>query len=247
MGTTSEHAPSPHRRAAIRASCPTRTGCSTRTSSARCDGTERCGSELADNRQSIGVIIGAYESAPDRTAGEAVTVLTGRGSPPTPSRTGAARARRRGGVRGGVPDFQEIGFTAVKADVPDDMTASEYAEWIAGYGLAPALSLFNSPFDETIDMARRDGAGQAVRRDPGGARAGPHDGLLDGGAGADGRTGGRRRLRRGPAGARHRQLRHRLPGAAGRRAAAAAPLARRRRLRDRGRDRPAARRPRARA
>jgi len=50
-------------------------------------------------------------------------------------------------------DFQEIGFTAVKADVPDGMSASEYAEWIAGYGLSPSLSLFNSPFDETVDMA----------------------------------------------------------------------------------------------
>jgi inosose dehydratase len=50
-------------------------------------------------------------------------------------------------------DFQEIGFTAVKADVPDDMSPSGYADWIAGYGLAPSLSLFNSPFDETIDMA----------------------------------------------------------------------------------------------
>src|SRR5689334_22758478 len=50
-------------------------------------------------------------------------------------------------------DFQEIGFTAVKADVPEDMTASGYAGWIAGYGLAPSLSLFNSPFDETVDMA----------------------------------------------------------------------------------------------
>jgi inosose dehydratase len=50
-------------------------------------------------------------------------------------------------------DFQEIGFTAVKADVPDDMTAAGYAEWIAGYSLAPSLSLFNSPFDETVDMA----------------------------------------------------------------------------------------------
>jgi inosose dehydratase len=49
-------------------------------------------------------------------------------------------------------DFQEIGFTAVKADVPDGMTAAEYAAWIAGYGLAPALSLFSSPFDETVDM-----------------------------------------------------------------------------------------------
>jgi inosose dehydratase len=51
-------------------------------------------------------------------------------------------------------DFQEIGFTAVKADVPDGMTAAEYADWIAGYGLSPSLSLFSSPFDETVDMAQ---------------------------------------------------------------------------------------------
>jgi inosose dehydratase len=50
-------------------------------------------------------------------------------------------------------DFQEIGFTAVKADVPDDMTAAEYVSWIGGYGLRPALSLFNSPFDETVTVA----------------------------------------------------------------------------------------------
>lgn len=50
-------------------------------------------------------------------------------------------------------DFQQIGFTAVKADVPDDMTAPAYAQWIGGYGLAPSLSLFSSPFDETVDMA----------------------------------------------------------------------------------------------
>ncbi|GAA2514922.1 sugar phosphate isomerase/epimerase family protein [Winogradskya humida] len=50
-------------------------------------------------------------------------------------------------------DFQEIGFTAVKADVPEDMTADQYQNWIAGYGLSPALSLFNSPFDETVVLA----------------------------------------------------------------------------------------------
>jgi len=49
-------------------------------------------------------------------------------------------------------DFQRIGFTAVKADVPDGMSPGQYADWIAGYGLAPSLSLFNSPFDETVDM-----------------------------------------------------------------------------------------------
>ena len=39
-----------------------------------------------------------------------------------------------------------------KADVPDDMGAQEYLDWISGYGLAPALSLFNSAFDETIEI-----------------------------------------------------------------------------------------------
>src|SRR5687768_5810949 len=49
-------------------------------------------------------------------------------------------------------DFADIGFTAVKADVPEGMSAPEYANWIQGYGLAPSLSLFSSPFDETIDI-----------------------------------------------------------------------------------------------
>ena len=50
-------------------------------------------------------------------------------------------------------DFAEIGFTAVKADVPEGMTPEAYGRWIAGYGLSPSLSLFSSPFDETIDIA----------------------------------------------------------------------------------------------
>ena len=50
-------------------------------------------------------------------------------------------------------DFAEIGFTAVKADVPEEMTAAEYRDWIGAYGLAPSLSLFSSPFDETIDIS----------------------------------------------------------------------------------------------
>jgi len=50
-------------------------------------------------------------------------------------------------------DFSDIGYTAVKADIPDGMTASDYLSWIDGYGLAPALSLYNSPFDETVDEA----------------------------------------------------------------------------------------------
>lgn len=50
-------------------------------------------------------------------------------------------------------DFAEIGYTAVKADVPEGMSAAEYRSWIDGYGLAPSLSLFSSPFDETVEIA----------------------------------------------------------------------------------------------
>jgi inosose dehydratase len=49
-------------------------------------------------------------------------------------------------------DFAKIGYSAVKADVPDGMEAQEYLDWIGSYGLAPAISLFSSPFDETIDI-----------------------------------------------------------------------------------------------
>jgi inosose dehydratase len=49
-------------------------------------------------------------------------------------------------------DFHDIGFTAVKADVPEGMSVTEYVDWIACYGLAPSISLFSSPFDETIDI-----------------------------------------------------------------------------------------------
>jgi len=65
-------------------------------------------------------------------------------------------------------DFQEIGFRAVKADIPEGMRPDDYAAWIGRYGLAPSLSLFNSRFDETVDMAaeleraRRFAADQAA-------------------------------------------------------------------------------------
>lgn len=49
-------------------------------------------------------------------------------------------------------DLAAIGFAAVKADIPDGMAVTEYARWIDGYGLKPALSLFSSPFDETVDI-----------------------------------------------------------------------------------------------
>jgi inosose dehydratase len=63
-------------------------------------------------------------------------------------------------------DLAQIGFTAVKADVPDGMEPDVYLDWIASYGLSPSLSLFNSAFDETVDIseeverAKRFGAAQ---------------------------------------------------------------------------------------
>jgi inosose dehydratase len=63
-------------------------------------------------------------------------------------------------LAGGVPDrttrtlgpafteLAEIGYTAVKADVPDDMAAEDYLPWLASFGLEPALSLYNGSFDD---------------------------------------------------------------------------------------------------
>jgi inosose dehydratase len=61
-------------------------------------------------------------------------------------------------LAGGVPDrttrtlgpafteLAEIGYTAVKADVPDDMAAADYLPWLASFGLEPALSLYSGAF-----------------------------------------------------------------------------------------------------
>ncbi len=49
--------------------------------------------------------------------------------------------------------FQQLGYTAVKADVPSQMSVDDYVAWIGGFGLAPSVSLFNSALDETVDMA----------------------------------------------------------------------------------------------
>ena len=50
-------------------------------------------------------------------------------------------------------DLAKIGFTAVKADIPDGMAPADYLDWISSYGLFPSLSLFNSAFDETVDIS----------------------------------------------------------------------------------------------
>jgi inosose dehydratase len=50
-------------------------------------------------------------------------------------------------------ELSAVGFTAVKADVPDGMRAADYLAWLDGYGLVPSVSLFSSAFDETVDIA----------------------------------------------------------------------------------------------
>jgi inosose dehydratase len=61
-------------------------------------------------------------------------------------------------LAGGVPDrttrtlgpafteLADIGYRAVKADVPDDMRPDDYLPWLASFGLGPALSLYSGSF-----------------------------------------------------------------------------------------------------
>lgn len=63
-------------------------------------------------------------------------------------------------------DLSAIGFSSVKADVPEGMTVPEYLEWVREYTLAPAVSLYNSTFDrstpvsEDVENAKRFAAQQ---------------------------------------------------------------------------------------
>ncbi len=57
-------------------------------------------------------------------------------------------------------ELAEIGYKAVKADVPDDMQADDYLPWLASFGLEPALSLFNGTFD---DRATHGAQAEAAR------------------------------------------------------------------------------------
>lgn len=65
----------------------------------------------------------------------------------------AAQGKTRDVLEQSFADLSAIGFTAVKADVLEGMTASDYLGWIGDFGLAPSLSLFSSAFDETVDMS----------------------------------------------------------------------------------------------
>lgn len=85
-------------------------------------------------------------------------------------------------LTGGIPDrstatlgrafteLAEIGYQAVKADVPYDMAADAYLPWLQSFGLAPALSLYAGSFadrDTHGQMADAAGAFAAVQADLG--------------------------------------------------------------------------------
>lgn len=58
-------------------------------------------------------------------------------------------------------ELADIGYRAVKADVPTDMKPEQYLSWLAGFGLRPSLSLFSGSF---ADPAGHADMAQAARR-----------------------------------------------------------------------------------
>lgn len=81
---------------------------------------------------------------------------------------GTKTVRTKESLEKAFTDLQKIGFSAVKADIPEDMEPSEYAAWLASYDLEPAVSLYNStldratPIEEDVEAAKRFAAGQAA-------------------------------------------------------------------------------------
>ena len=122
--------------------------------------------DLETNRQAIAVITGVYESAPDRARPVELCVSAPEtASPPTRSRTGPRPGRPREVFEQAFRDFRDDRLHRGQGGHPRGHDAPRSTpDWIGGYGLAPSLSLFSSPFDETVDMADGGGAGQAVRR-----------------------------------------------------------------------------------
>lgn len=56
-------------------------------------------------------------------------------------------------------ELSDIGYTAVKADVPTDMDPAAYLDWLHSFGLAPALSLYSGQFADAA--THHDSAEQA--------------------------------------------------------------------------------------
>lgn len=64
-------------------------------------------------------------------------------------------------------ELSGIGYEYVKADVPTDMPAEQYLDWLADFGMKPAITLFSASFadpsthEETAEQARAFAATQA--------------------------------------------------------------------------------------
>ena len=112
-----------------------------------------------------------------RTAGDVVTQPR---SQSTPSPTGPRPARRGRSSSEAFRDFQQIGFTAVKADVPDGMTAAGVRRLDRRLRPGPVAQPVQLAVRRDGRHGRGDRTGQAVRRHAGRARPGPYDDLLDG-------------------------------------------------------------------
>jgi inosose dehydratase len=65
-------------------------------------------------------------------------------------------------------ELADLGYRAVKADVPTDMLPEHYLSWLDGFGLSPSLSLFSGSFADPAthvqmaEQARRFAATQAA-------------------------------------------------------------------------------------
>jgi inosose dehydratase len=67
--------------------------------------------------------------------------------------TGTVSNKSKENLEVAFKDLSQIGFSAVKADVPEGMSVQEYRDWVASYNLAPAVSLYNSQFDRSTPIA----------------------------------------------------------------------------------------------
>ncbi|WP_202976057.1 sugar phosphate isomerase/epimerase family protein [Rothia uropygialis] len=65
---------------------------------------------------------------------------------------GTKTVRTREGLEAAFTDLQKIGFSSVKADIPEDMAPADYIRWLGEYRLEPAVGLYNSTFDRSIPL-----------------------------------------------------------------------------------------------
>ena len=57
-------------------------------------------------------------------------------------------------------ELSEIGYTYVKADVPTDMQPDQYLNWLDGFGMKPATTLFSASF---VDRSQHDAVAEQAK------------------------------------------------------------------------------------